>query len=255
MTLRVLIVDDEPLGRRGVRVRLARAEGVEVVGECSSAREAVAAIAELSPDVVFLDVQMPGLDGFGVVEAVGPETMPTTVFVTAFDQYALRAFEAQALDYLLKPIDDDRFEQALDRARQRVVEQRDGTLGRQVSAALGMGRTPDPPEPRFLADHGARVAVVRREDIDWVEAAGDYVRLHAGGRTHLLRETMGRIEDRLGGTPFVRIHRSTIVNVERVRELRPHANREYGVVLADGSEVRLSRSYRERLADAMGVDL
>ena len=220
----MLIVDDEPLGRRGVRVRLARVEGVEVVCECASGHEAVAAIAEHAPDVVFLDVQMPGLDGFGVVEAVGPDAMPTTVFVTAFDRHALRAFEAQALDYLTKPIDDERFERALDRARRRVVERRDGALGRRVSAALGAGGLPDrpaPPEPRFLADHGGRVAVVRREDVDWVEAAGDYVRLHADGRAHLLRETMGRMEDRLGGAPFVRVHRSTIVNVDRVRELRP----------------------------------
>ena len=255
MKLRVLIVDDEELGRRGVRARLDRAGGVDVVGECAGGREAVAAIAERTPDVVFLDVQMPGLDGFGVVEAVGPEAMPVTVFVTAFDEHALRAFEAQALDYLTKPIDDDRFERALERARQRVADRRDGALGRQVSAALA-GRTDGPvPEARFLADHGGRVAVVRREAIDWVEAAGDYVRLHAEGRGHLLRETMGRMEDRLGGAPFVRVHRSAIVNVDRVRDLRPLANREYVVGLTDGSEVRLSRSYRDRLAEAMGVDL
>ncbi|MEM0961722.1 MAG: response regulator, partial [Bacteroidota bacterium] len=163
MTLRVLIVDDEELGRRGVRVRLADATDVEIVGECASGREAVDAIAEHVPDVVFLDVQMPGLDGFGVVEAVGPEAMPVTIFVTAFDRHALRAFEAQALDYLLKPIDDDRFDRALDRARQRAADRRDGALGRQVSAALA-GRADEPAhEPRFLADHGGRVAVVRRE--------------------------------------------------------------------------------------------
>ncbi|MEL6616443.1 MAG: LytTR family DNA-binding domain-containing protein, partial [Bacteroidota bacterium] len=183
--------------------------------------------------------------------------MPTTVFVTAFDQHALRAFEARALDYLLKPLDDERFEQALARARQQVSERREGTLSRRVSDALSAasGATPPPPEARFLADLGGRVTVIRARDIEWVEAAGDYVRLHTASGPHLLRETMASIDERLGGTPFVRIHRSTILHVDRIRELRPLANREYEIVLEGGAEVRLSRSYRQRLADAMGVDL
>ena len=261
MTLRALIVDDEPLGRRGVRARLARADDVEVVGECAGGREAVRSIRDLAPDVVFLDVQMPGLDGFGVVEAVGPGAMPVTVFVTAYDEHALRAFEAQALDYLLKPIDDDRFDRALDRARRRVAERRESALGRRVSDALaGAAGTPEAvphrsPDARFLVDRAGRVAVVHADEVDWVEAAGDYVGLHAGRDVHLLRETMARMEDRLDPRRFVRIHRSTIVNVDRIRELRPRANREYDVVLHDGTELKLSRSYRDRLATAFGADL
>ena len=264
-TLRVLVVDDEPLGRRGVRARLARVDDVEVVGECANGREAVRAIRERTPDVVFLDVQMPGLDGFGVVEAVGAEAMPVTVFVTAYDAHALRAFEAQALDYLLKPIRDDRFEGALGRARRRVAERRESALGRRVADALGdvsgagTAAPPPPsaptPDARFLVERAGRVAVVPAEAVDWVEAAGDYVQLHAGREVHLLRETMARMEERLDPERFVRVHRSAIVNVDRVRELRPRANREYDVVLEGGAEVRLSRSYRERFAAVFGADL
>jgi two-component system LytT family response regulator len=263
MTLRVLIVDDEPLARRGIRARLSRADDVEVVGECANGREAVRAIGDLAPDVVFLDVQMPGLDGFGVVEAVGA-AMPVTVFVTAFDEHALRAFEAEALDYLLKPIHDDHFARALDRARRRVAERRESALGRRVSAALAdVAANPEeaPPEERpapdarFLVDRGGRVAVVPADEVDWVEAAGDYVSLYVGRDAYLLRETMARMEERLDPERFVRIHRSTIVNVERIRELRPRLNREYVVVLQGGKELKLSRSYRDRFAAVFGADL
>jgi two-component system LytT family response regulator len=265
--LRVLIVDDEPLGRRGIRARLNRAGGVEVVGECASGREAVEALRRLADagapaDLVFLDVQMPELDGFGVVEAVGREAMPVTVFVTAYDEHALRAFEAAALDYLLKPIRDDRFEQALERARRRVSERGESALGRSVASVLREAdrRRPEAPagaapDARFLAERGGRVLVVHADAIDWVEAAGDYVQLHAGRNVHLLRETMARMEERLDSHRFVRIHRSSIVNVERVRELRPLANRDYAVVLESGTELRLSRSYRKRFSDVFGADL
>ncbi|HEX2190413.1 MAG TPA: LytTR family DNA-binding domain-containing protein [Longimicrobiaceae bacterium] len=258
MTLRVLVVDDEPLARRGILARLRRAGGVEVVGECASGREAVDAIRGLAPDLVFLDVQMPGTDGFGVVEAVGPERVPEVVFVTAYDEHALRAFEAQALDYLLKPVDDERFARALERARRRVEERRHGALGRRVAAALaeaGAAAPPSAPErpaERFLVRRGGRVQVVHADEIDWVEAAGDYVSLHAGGATHLLRETMAALEARLDPARFLRIHRSTIVNVERIRELHPHFNREYVVVLRDGTRLKLSRSYRGRLDALFG---
>jgi two-component system LytT family response regulator len=253
MTLRVLVVDDEPLARRGILARLRRAPDVEVVGECASGREAVEAIRAHAPDVVFLDVQMPGTDGFGVVEAVGPERVPEVVFVTAYDQHALRAFDARALDYLLKPIDDERFARALERARQRVEERRHGELGRRVAGALGTDAAPPVrPAERFLVPRAGRVQVVHADEVDWIGAAGDYVTLHAGGATHLLRETMAGMEARLDPARFVRIHRSTIVNVERIRELLPHFNREYVVVLRDGTRLKLSRSYRGRLDPFFG---
>jgi two-component system LytT family response regulator len=258
--IRALIVDDEPLARRGVRARLDREEDFDVVGEAASGREAVRVIAELAPDLVFLDVQMPGLDGFGVVEAVGPDRMPVTIFLTAYDQHALRAFDADALDYLLKPIDDERFAQALARARRRIEERRGSALGRKLAAVLAevgpvkAATAEEPPEARnartverFLIKSGGRMHVVPVEEVDWFEAAADYVRLHVGEKTHLLRETMGAIEAQLDAQRFARIHRSTIVNLERIRELQPYFNREYIVVLKDGTKLKLSRSYRERL--------
>jgi two-component system, LytTR family, response regulator len=238
--IHALIVDDEPLARRGIRVRLERAGDVEVMGECASGSEAVSVIRDLEPDLVFLDVQMPGVDGFGVVEQVGVDRMPTVVFVTAYDAHALRAFDVHALDYLLKPIDDERFDTAVDRARRRIGERR--AMGRQLAAALGDLR----PRRILIKDRG-RVVILNEADVDWVEAEGDYVRVHAGGRGHLLRETMSAMEERLDPASFARIHRSTIVNVSRIRELKPHPNREYTVVLKDGTKLRLSRSYRGAL--------
>ncbi len=230
--MRVLVVDDEPLARRGVVARLARHPDVELAGECATGREAVRAITERPPDVVFLDVQMPGMDGFAVVEAVGVERMPLTVFLTAFETHALRAFEVQASDYLLKPIDDERFDGALARVRRRLSEQR-----------------PAPPgsERLVIRDRG-RMVLLAVDEVDWVGAEKDYVRVYARGRSHLVRETMTAMESQLPATRFARIHRSAIVNLARIRELRPQANREFTVVLRDGTQLRLSRSYRDRLA-------
>ncbi len=280
--LRVLVVDDEPLARRGVRARLVAAEAagaVTVVAEAADGHEAVDLLLRLTPDVVFLDVRMSGLDGFAVLDAVratvGPGAMPVVVFLTAYDQYALRAFEAQALDYLLKPIDEQRFAEALARAGARVAERRAGALGRRVAAALadtGTGGVADtawnglPPgagpapvsratemqAPRpiasFLVRRGGRTLVVRAADVDWIAADGDYVRLHVGRDAHLVRETMTRVEARLDPARFARVHRSAIVNVERVRELLPYSNREAILVLAGGTRLKVSRGYRDRLA-------
>jgi two-component system LytT family response regulator len=240
--IRALVVDDEPLARRGIRVRLERAGGVDVVAECANGGEAVAAIRTHSPDLVFLDVQMPGLDGFDVVEQVGAEQMPPVVFVTAYDAHALRAFDVHALDYLLKPIDDERFDTAVERARRRITERQTSAMGRQLAAALAELR-----ERRILIKDRGRVVILNEVDVDWVEAEGDYVRVHAGGRGHLLRETMSAMAERLDQTRFARIHRSTIVNVSRIRELKPHPNREYTVILRDGTRLRLSRGYRDAL--------
>ena len=238
--IRALVVDDEPLARRGIRVRLERAEGVEVIGESTNGPEAVAAIRELSPDLVFLDVQMPGLDGFGVVEQVGAEQMPPVVFVTAYDAHALKAFDVHALDYLLKPIDDERFDVAVARARRRITER--AAVGSQLAAVLAEVR-----DRRILIKDRGKVIIVNEADVDWVEAEGDYVRVHTGGRGHLLRETMSAMAERLDPTRFARIHRSTIVNVSRIRELKSHPNREYTVVLHDGTRLKLSRGYRDAL--------
>jgi two-component system LytT family response regulator len=237
--LRVLIVDDEPLSRRGVRARLLGQDDMDVVGEAENGLDAVWAIRQLSPDLVFLDIQMPGLDGFGVVEQVGVDSMPVVVFLTAFDDHALKAFEAQALDYLLKPIDDERFLGTLHRARQRIADRRAGAAAKKGGA-------------RIAARDRGRVLLLDADEIDWVEADGDYVRLHAGERSLLVRETMNSIEARLPKETFVRIHRSTIVNVSTVRELLPHLNREFIVILKNGARLKLSRGYRDRLVELMG---
>ena len=272
MTIRALIVDDEPLARRGLRVRLERMPAVEVIAECADGEEAVAAIRGLAPDLVFLDVQMPEMDGFAVVHEVGADRMPVTVFVTAFDQHAVRAFDIQALDYLLKPIDDERFELAVARARSRIEHQQAGEFGRRIASVLaefgpgsaaarqngttaGMnpsGGSGSPYPDRFLVRTGGRIAVIPVDEIDWIEAAGNYVTLHVGKRAHLLRESMSAMEQKLDPTRFARIHRSTIVNVARMRALEPFFNREYIVILHDGTKLKLSRSYRDAFDANLG---
>jgi two-component system LytT family response regulator len=265
-----VIVDDEPLARRGIRARLERAGGYAIVAECASGREAIAAIREHAPAVVFLDVQMPGIDGFGVIDEIGADRMPVVIFVTAFDDHALRAFESHAFDYLLKPIDDDRFASTIDRVRQRVVEREESEVARRLAAlmheirpaidtAQGRARpsttsadTAGFPANRIVVRERDRVLLVDVADIDWVGADGDYVRIHAGGKSHLIRDTMAAMEQRLDQSTFVRIHRSTIVNTTRIRELRPYSSREYAVVLTDGTRLRLSRRYRERVRGRFG---
>ena len=251
------IVDDEELARRGIRSRLAARDDIRIVAECASGREAVDAIAEHAPDLVFLDVQMPGLDGFDVIEDIGPERMPVVIFVTAYDEHALRAFDVHALDYLLKPIDEARLHEAIDRAKARLDQRRSSQLGDRLAALLdGVSsgeRSGDDASgeitERFVIKTGGRVTFVDADAIDWVEAAGDYVRLHTSEKVHLLRETMSGMEDRLDPDRFLRIHRSTIINTERLRELRPYGNSEYIVVLDDGTELKLSRTYRDALDD------
>lgn len=235
--IRTLIVDDEPLARSNVRVLLRLDPEIEIVGECGSGADALGEIRTVTPDLVFLDVQMPECDGFEVLERLGAQLPPAIIFVTAYDQYALRAFEAGALDYLLKPFDNPRFERALSRAKQRIVSGKDSPQKLQRLAIKSVGQ----------------VAFVKISDIDWIEAADYYACLHVGPRTHLLRRSISELEQELDPTIFCRIHRSTIVNLTRVRSLELGAAGEYEVVLENGSSLRLSRRYRKRLQSRLSV--
>lgn len=260
-----MIVDDETLAREALAVMLGGDAEIEVVAECRNGREAVAAIRDRSPDIVFLDIQMPEMDGFQVVEEIGAERMPVTVFVTAFDKHALRAFEAHALDYLLKPFDHDRFESALQRAKTHVRRQKLGEMSESFFAALadmklnagvpppdaGEGK-PDsapPKEPieRVVIKSGGRIYFLKTEEIDWVEAEGDYLSLHSGNQSHLIRETMGNFHAKLEPKKFLRIHRSAIVNVERIKDIQPLFKGEYVITLTGGKRLKSSRGYRREL--------
>lgn len=254
--IKTLVVDDEPLARRNLRVLLEADPEVELVGEASGGAEALALIAEHSPDLVFLDVQMPEMDGFGVLERLEAERLPVVIFVTAFDRYALKAFDFHALDYLLKPFDDSRFEKALARAKQQLGQRELKDLSRRLISLLEDrgashinedANAPARYQTRFLIKSGGRVSFIRSDEIDWIEAEDYYVKLHVKGRGHLLRETMNDIETRLDPEVFVRIHRSSIVNLERVRELQQLFGGDYSVVLHDGTQLKLSRARRERL--------
>ena len=253
--IRTLIVDDEPLARQRLRKLLEAEPDIEVIAECPDGESAVAAVSEHQPELVFLDVQMPDLDGFGVLEAVGAEQMPTVIFVTAYDHYALRAFEVHALDYLLKPFDRERFAKALARAKEHVRRGRSAEASRQLLALLGDARPGPRHLERLVLRSGGRIFFLKAEEIDWVEAAGNYLRLHAGGETHLLRETMNALDGRLDPARFVRIHRSTLVNLERIKEIQPLFHGDYVVLLRDGTELTLSRTYRARVEEVLGAPL
>ncbi len=251
MKIRALIVDDEPLARRRIRTLLHGVADVEVAGECANGRAAIGAIAEKKPNLVFLDVQMPEVDGFGVLEAVGAARMPITVFVTAYDAYAIKAFEAHALDYLLKPFDRERFEKTLERARAHLKLLEAGGADERLLKLLRAWKSGRP--ERIVVRTAGRISFLRADEIDWIDAAGNYVRLHAGKETHLVRETMSGIEARLDRERFVRIHRSAIVNLERVKELQPWFHGDYVVLLRDGTRLTLSRGYRANLQHLLGM--
>ena len=251
--IRALIVDDEPLARRGIRTRLEREPDLAVVGEAEDGPAAVEAIQALAPDIVFLDVQMPGLDGFEVLERVPAERWPLVVFVTAHDVHALRAFEIHAFDYLLKPYSEERFLECLARAREALAHGDDGAerlrlrgMLDQVGAARAGGGAAAYPR-RFAVRDRDRILLVRSEDLVAVEAAGNYVLLVAASGKHLLRLTLTEMEEQLDPARFARIHRSTIVNLDRVREIHPEPHGDCDVVLEGGTTYRLSRAYRSRL--------
>jgi two-component system LytT family response regulator len=243
--IRAVVVDDQPMARERLIALLAGEPDVEVVGSCGSGAEAVGLIRATAPDLVFLDMQMPELDGFGVIDAIGPERMPTTIFVTAYAQHAVRAFEVRALDYLLKPFGRARFQRALEHARHRLAAERSTATADRLLAVVDQMRS-GPAEPRIVVRSGGRVQFVSPDRIDWVEAEGNYVRLRVGADSFLVRDTMAGFLARLGGG-FFRIHRSTIVNVARIRELRLAAGGDYDVVLKDGRMLPLSRLYRDAL--------
>lgn len=246
--LRVVVVDDERHARAKLR-RFIDADGrMELVGEAAHGLEAIDVIEEKQPDLIFLDIQMPEVDGFGVLEGMDPSLTPQVVFVTAHDEHAVRAFEVQALDYLLKPVEQERFGEAVDRA---IAAKRTGseTDPKAVLAEL-------PPErrrlERFLVRARGRMVLVRISEVDWIGAAGNYVELHCGEKTHLVRGTLQDLESRLDPDLFVRIHRSTMVNLERVKELHPWSHGDLLLILQDGTELKLSRRYKDRLGGVFG---
>jgi two-component system LytT family response regulator len=239
MAVRCLIADDEPLAREGLRMLLAADPEVELVAECAGGREAIAAIRRHRPDLAFLDVRMPEVGGFDVLAALREGEVPAVIFVTAFDQYALRAFEVHALDYLLKPFDDERFADAIARAKRQLALSRVGNLSEKLLSLL------ERPERLAIKDVG-RVVFLPVDEIDWIEAADYYVQLHVGPKSYLHRETMQSLEKRLDPAKFLRIHRSAIVNRRCVKELR-HQGREVTVILGDGVQLKVARSHREKL--------
>ena len=253
MTIRAAIVEDEPLARARLRSLLETQPDIEIVAECADGDSAVDELTRSPVDLVFLDVQIPGRDGFEVLEALGSEGLPVVVFVTAYDQYALKAFEVHAVDYLLKPYDEERFLRALHRARETLRQGQDGAVREQLLSLLkDLRPSPQGATDRLVVKSSGRLAFLRVPEIDWIESAGNYACLHVGKETHLLRETMSSLESQLDSAVFVRIHRGTIVNIDRIREMQPLFHGEYQVILRDGTLLTLSRGYRERLQEAIG---
>ncbi len=249
LRIRTLIVDDEQLARERVLSLLGGDPDIEIIGECSSGKEAIAAIKTEAPDLVFLDVQMPEGDGFEVLESIDFHTMPIVVFVTAFDQYAIRAFDVHALDYLLKPFDQNRFEQALVRAKSEVVLRNNTNVNQKLLSMLEHIESHKKNLDRILVKSSGKVFFLKFDEIDWVESAGNYVKLHVGSESHLLRETMSEMERKLGNEKFVRIHRTVIVNLDRIKELQPWFNGEYVVILNNGTKLTASRGYKKKLSE------
>jgi two-component system LytT family response regulator len=258
---RALIVDDEAPARLRLRELLERTPSVALGGECASGVEAVAAIRELRPELLFLDVQMPVTDGFQVLREIPRDVMPVTVFVTAYDRYALAAFEAHAFDYLLKPFSDERFAQTLARASAQIAMRQSSDMANRMLAMLNTGieagrnSHPASGSGRLAIKVNGRVVILKAEDIDWIGAAGVYVELHVGRKVYLHRESITQMETRLAAARFVRIHRSTLVNLDRIRELAPSTHGEFHVLLSDGTALKLSRGYRHRLEEQFGQSL
>jgi two-component system LytT family response regulator len=259
-----MIVDDEPLARANLRLLLKEDAEIEIVAEAGSGAEAVLLISKHSPDLLFLDIQMPGMNGFDVLEKIDAARIPAIIFVTAFDQYALRAFEVHALDYLLKPFDDARFEKALRQAKAQIEQREINKLSQKLFALLEDREERQTAEPRaadrsryltrLMIKSASRIFFLKVEEIDWIGAEDYYVKLHFGRKSHLLRETMNELEAKLDPEKFLRIHRSSIVNLDRIKEMHAHFNGDYVVILHDGTELKLSRSRREQLQTLLKND-
>lgn len=245
--IRTLIVDDEPLAREGIRMLLGEDSEIAIAGECGDGSDAVERILEEVPDLVFLDVQMPEMNGFDVLETVGAEAMPPVIFVTAYDKYALQAFEVQALDYLLKPFTRERFFKALEQGKEHVRRHATGDAQHRLQALIEGLKQGGSHLERVVVKTAGRIFFLDVGQIDWIEAADTYVRLHVGRESHLVRGTMSRLEAKLDPNRFLRVHRSTIVNLKRVKELHPLFHGEYAITLHDGTQLTSGRSYRNRL--------
>ena len=243
----VLVVDDEPLARQGIRRLLEADPEVEIIGECADGSEAIEAIRDKRPDIVCLDVQMPECDGFQVLEAIDEESMPIVIFITAYDQHAVRAFEVHALDYLLKPFEDERFSEALQRAKSQIAQEKTGETVQKIARMLTAVRGGEARHDRIMVKSAVHITFLRVKEIDWVEAQGDYVSLHCQGKKHLIREKISDMEEQLPPDGFTRIHRSTLVNVARIKEMQPLFHGDYTVVLLDGTRLTMSRSFRDKV--------
>jgi len=262
--LKTIIVDDEALARRGLKLRLSRRNDIQVTAEARNGREAISLIREHQPDLVFLDIQMPGMDGFDVLRALQPEEMPAIVFVTAFDNYAIQAFEAHALDYLLKPIEDDRLDDALKQVikslnQKRAIKHRKSLLklvgditGEPIGSMEELGakdleKLKKKEVPKLAIKDGSNTTWIPQDKIEWIDAAGDYMCVHSGGETHIMRMTMKKLEETLDSEYLQRVHRSTIVNIHQIKEMQAHINGEYFLTLNGGHTVKMSRTYKEKL--------
>ena len=250
--IRVLIVDDEPLARKRLRELLKDDHEIAIIGECANGADTISATRELAPDLIFLDVQMPGIDGLAVSATFDGKQSPLVIFVTAFEQYAVRAFDVQAVDYLLKPFDRARFTQALQRAKERLREKRRDDVNRQILGLLS--EIKDKPQylDRLVIKTNDRVFVLKTDEIDWIEAEGNYVRVHFGKQSSLVRETLTHLATQLDPRKFPRIHRSRLVNIDRIQELQPWSHRDWRIILRNGAELRLSRNYRDQLSQLLG---
>ncbi len=249
--IRVLLVDDESLAREMLREMLQDDPQVIIVGESCNGREALEAIRTHAPDLIFLDVQMPELGGFEVLEALGKD-IPQVIFVTAYDQYAVRAFEVHALDYLLKPFDQERFDISWQRARAQILRERNGGTDQRILALLEEMKAGNKYLERLVIKASGRIYFLETAEIDWIEAEGNYVSVHSAKKSHLLRETISSLESQLDPKKFLRIHRSSIVRIDRIQELQPWFHGEYRIILQNGTQLTLSRNYRDKLQEALG---
>jgi two-component system, LytTR family, response regulator len=248
--IRAAIVDDEDLGRRKISRMLKEDSEVAIVGEYAGGEGAIKALRETRPELLFLDIKMPEIDGFALLREISSAFTPIVIFVTAFDQHALQAFQVHALDYLLKPFDRERFQDAMRRAKEQVLQKRNGSINQKLIELLSESNhtaSPQVPRERIMVKSAGRISFLKADEIDWIEAQGDYVRLYAQGRKFLIREKIGEMEQQFSNDRFIRIHRSTIVNVERIKEMQPLFYGEYAVILNDGTRLTLSRSFREKV--------